>query len=183
MSWGLEDVRVSRGSDVALDGVTVLADPARVTVVVGGDGAGKTTCLQLLAGLFEPAAGVVRRPGKDRIGYVPATAGLYPDLTVAENLRLVVMADGKVVAAGTAEQIIGGRTVARVRCGDPNRTFALLDADGLAVQAHGDTLRVSGMAEKISGLLSGAGIDAAVETVPANLEEEFVTLVAHPAAG
>jgi ABC-2 type transport system ATP-binding protein len=92
MSWGLEGVRVSRGRDVALDGVTVLADPARVTVVVGGDGAGKTTCLQVLAGLFEPAAGVVRRPGKDRIGYVPATVGLYPDLTVAENLDFTARA-------------------------------------------------------------------------------------------
>jgi ABC-type multidrug transport system ATPase subunit len=101
--------------------------------------------------------------------------------------RLVVMADGKVVATGTAEKIIGDRTVARVRYGEPNRAFAVLDACGLAVQAHGDALRVSGMAdgmtEKISGLLSGAGIDATVETVPANLEEAFVALVAHPAAG
>ncbi|HEX8006712.1 MAG TPA: ABC transporter ATP-binding protein [Trebonia sp.] len=97
--------------------------------------------------------------------------------------RLVVMADGKVVAAGTAEQITSGRTVARVRCGDPNRAFAVLDGGGLAVQAHGNALRVSGTAEKISGLLSCAGIDATVETVPANLEEAFVALVAHPAAG
>jgi ABC-2 type transport system ATP-binding protein/ribosome-dependent ATPase len=96
--------------------------------------------------------------------------------------RLVVMADGKVVAAGTAEQITSGRTVARVRCGDPNRAFAVLDGGGLAVQAHGDALRVSGTAEKISGLLSGAGIDATVETVPANLEEAFVAIVARPPA-
>jgi ABC-2 type transport system ATP-binding protein len=86
MSWGLEDVHVRRGRKVALAGVTVPADPARVTVVVGGDGAGKSTCLQVLVGLLEPGAGAVRRPGKERIGYVPATAGLYADLTVAENL-------------------------------------------------------------------------------------------------
>lgn len=86
MSWGLEDVHVSRGRKTALAGVTVPAGPSRVTVVVGGDGAGKSTCLQVLVGLLEPGAGAVRRPAKERIGYVPATAGLYADLTVAENL-------------------------------------------------------------------------------------------------
>jgi ABC-2 type transport system ATP-binding protein len=79
MRWGLEDVRVTRGRNVALDGVTVPVDPSRITVVVGGDGAGKSTCLEALAGLVEPGAGVVHRPPKERIGYVPATAGLYAD--------------------------------------------------------------------------------------------------------
>jgi ABC-2 type transport system ATP-binding protein len=86
MSWGLENVRVSYGRLVALDGVTVPAEPSRVTVVVGGDGAGKSTCLKALVGLVRPQAGAVRRPAKQRIGYVPATAGLYADLTVQENL-------------------------------------------------------------------------------------------------
>jgi ABC-2 type transport system ATP-binding protein len=86
MSWGLEDVHVSFGRRVALAGVTVPVDPSRVTVVVGGDGAGKTTCLKALVGLLQPGAGSVRRPAKERIGYVPATAGLYADLTVQENL-------------------------------------------------------------------------------------------------
>jgi ABC-2 type transport system ATP-binding protein len=40
----------------------------------------------VLAGLAEPRAGTVRRPPKERIGYVPATTGLYADLTVQENL-------------------------------------------------------------------------------------------------
>jgi ABC-2 type transport system ATP-binding protein len=86
MRWGLEEVRVSRGRKVVLAEVTVPVDPSGVTVVVGGDGAGKSTCLQVLVGLVEPAAGAVHRPAKERIGYVPATAGLYTDLTVQENL-------------------------------------------------------------------------------------------------
>jgi ABC-2 type transport system ATP-binding protein len=86
MMWGLENVRVSYGRRVALDGVTVPAEPSQVTVVVGGDGAGKSTCLKALVGLVQPEAGTVRRPAKQRIGYVPATAGLYADLTVQENL-------------------------------------------------------------------------------------------------
>ncbi len=86
MTWGLDDVRVSFGHRAALDGVTVLASPAQVAVVVGGDGAGKSTCLRALVGLVRPQAGTVRRPARQRIGYVPATVGLYPDLTVQENL-------------------------------------------------------------------------------------------------
>jgi ABC-2 type transport system ATP-binding protein len=89
VSWGLKDVRVTRGRNVALAGVTVPADPYRVTVVVGGDGAGKSTCLQVLVGLLEPDGGIVHRPAKERIGYVPATAGLYADLTVQENLDFI----------------------------------------------------------------------------------------------
>jgi len=86
VTWGLDDVRVSFGRRAALDGVTVTARPAQVTVVVGGDGAGKSTCLKTLVGLVQPQAGAVRRPARERIGYVPASVGLYPDLTVQENL-------------------------------------------------------------------------------------------------
>jgi len=94
MRWGLRDVRVSRGDTLVLAGVTVPADPSRVTVVVGGDGAGKSTCLQILVGLLRPGSGRVLRPPKQRIGYVPATAGLYADLTVQENLDFAASAYG-----------------------------------------------------------------------------------------
>jgi ABC-2 type transport system ATP-binding protein len=57
-----------------------------VTAVVGGDGAGKTSLLRCLAGVLTPDAGEVRRPAKSRIGFLPASSGIYPDLTVAENL-------------------------------------------------------------------------------------------------
>lgn len=92
MKWGLEDVWASRGRTLALDGVTVPAEPSGITVVVGGDGAGKSTCLDVLAGLLEPDAGVARRPPKERIGYVPATAGVFADLTVSENLDFTARA-------------------------------------------------------------------------------------------
>ena len=92
MRWGLQDVHLTRGPNVALAGVTVPVDPGRLTVVVGGDGAGKTSCLEVLAGLAEPSSGAVYRPGLERIGYVPATAGLYADLTVQENLDFIARA-------------------------------------------------------------------------------------------
>ena len=92
MRWGLDEVLLRRGRKIALAAVTVAVDPSRVTAVVGGDGAGKSTCLEVLAGLLEPDAGTVRRPAKERIGYVPATAGLYADLTVQQNLDFTAAA-------------------------------------------------------------------------------------------
>lgn len=97
--------------------------------------------------------------------------------------RLMVMADGKVVAAGTAGDITAGRTVAEVRTALWSRAFALLDDGGLPVQLHGTMLRVGAEPAAVSALLSRAGISAAVESVPANLEEAFVAIVARPAGG
>lgn len=96
MKWGLRDVGVTRGRarTPALTGVTVPVDPARITVLIGGDGAGKSTCLEVLAGLLEPGSGTVFRPPKEFIGYVPATAGFYADLTVQENLDFSARAYG-----------------------------------------------------------------------------------------
>jgi ABC-2 type transport system ATP-binding protein len=96
--------------------------------------------------------------------------------------RLVVMADGNVVARGTAQEIIGGRTVAEVRCEDANRAFALLDAARFTVQVHGSVLRVGREAPAVVSVLVDAGLDAAVETVPADLEEAFADIVARSAA-
>jgi ABC-2 type transport system ATP-binding protein len=89
MTWGLEDVTVRYGSAVALTGVSVEAHPGAVAALVGGDAAGKTTALRTLVGLVKPARGRVRRPAKGRVGYLPASSGVYPDLTVAENLAFV----------------------------------------------------------------------------------------------
>jgi ABC-2 type transport system ATP-binding protein len=96
--------------------------------------------------------------------------------------RLLIMVDGKVVAAGTAGDITAGRDVAEVRTADWSRAFALLDDGGFPVQLHGTTLRSGGQPAEISALLSQAGIEAAVASVPANLEEAFVAIVSTPAA-
>jgi ABC-2 type transport system ATP-binding protein len=85
-AWGATDLTVRYGKKTALSGVTLHATAGQVTAVVGGDGAGKTTLLRCLAGSLVPSAGTVRRPAKERIGYLPASSGVYPDLTVAENL-------------------------------------------------------------------------------------------------
>jgi ABC-2 type transport system ATP-binding protein len=97
--------------------------------------------------------------------------------------RLVIMADGTVVAEGTAGDIIAGRQVTEVVTGDWTAAFALLDGGGIPVQLHGTVLRTAAPSAAIAGLLSRAGVHATVETVPASLEESFAAIVAAPAIG
>jgi ABC-2 type transport system ATP-binding protein len=84
--WGTEDVCVRFGDTLALDRVWFRAEPGRVSAVVGGDGAGRTTLLRCLAGALAPASGRVRRPARMASGYMSAGSGVYPDLSVTENL-------------------------------------------------------------------------------------------------
>lgn len=87
MSWGTNSVTVAFGGHVALDAVTLEATPGQITVVVGGDAAGKTTLCRTVVGLEEVTTGVVDRP--DRTGFQPETSGVWRDLTVTENLEFV----------------------------------------------------------------------------------------------
>jgi ABC-2 type transport system ATP-binding protein len=61
--------------------------------LIGPDGAGKTSTFQILAGVMEATAGtanILGRPARDmrsQTGYLTQDFSLYPDLTVAENIR------------------------------------------------------------------------------------------------
>lgn len=92
MSWGVRAVTVRFGARVALDGVTLSAPTGTVTAVVGGDGAGKSTLLRVLVGGRRPDTGTVHRPDRRQIGYFPGAAGVYPDLSVAENVDFAAQA-------------------------------------------------------------------------------------------
>ncbi len=84
------------GEVTALDGLTLAVEEGEIFGLVGPDGAGKTTTMRLLTGILEPSSGeawvdglhVVRdaEPIKGRIGYMAQRFGLYPDLTVLENI-------------------------------------------------------------------------------------------------
>ncbi len=84
----IADLGVRRGGTAVLDGVTLDVPAGDITMVVGGDGAGKSTLLEAVVGLL-PHDGVVERPAAERIGYMPAGAGSWPDLTVEENVSFV----------------------------------------------------------------------------------------------
>ena len=79
-----------------VDGLTFSVAPGEIFGLVGPDGAGKTTVLRLLAAILNPTSGdawvsghhVVREAEavKHSIGYMSQRFGLYPDLTVRENI-------------------------------------------------------------------------------------------------
>ncbi len=84
------------GDLAALDGLSLAVEEGEIFGLVGPDGAGKTTTMRLLTGILEPSSGEAWVDGlpvrgqaeaiKERIGYMAQRFGLYPDLTVLENL-------------------------------------------------------------------------------------------------
>ncbi|GAA2600725.1 ABC transporter ATP-binding protein [Streptomyces axinellae] len=86
----------------------------RVCAVVGPNGAGKSTLMGLAAGLIAPSEGTVtvlgRHPAdaRPRIGFVDQTKPLYPQLTVAETLRMGADLNPGSWDAATAERIVAG---------------------------------------------------------------------------
>jgi ABC-2 type transport system ATP-binding protein len=91
--------------------------------------------------------------------------------------RLVVMAAGRVVAAGTLAEIVGGATAVEVATDEWRDAFTALDRAGLAVSLRGRRLRVSGEdPREVAAALEGAGIDAEVRSVAATFDERFVSL-------
>lgn len=86
----------SYGGVRALHDVTFAVNHGELFGLIGPDGAGKSTLSRILATLVLPDSGsasvlgldVTREPWaiRSRIGYMPGTFSLYPDLTVAENL-------------------------------------------------------------------------------------------------
>lgn len=83
--------------EVALDGLSLTVHSGELFGVIGPDGAGKTTLFRLLTSLLTPDSGTARVLGLDvvddyrslrpRLGYMAGEFSLYPDLSVAENLR------------------------------------------------------------------------------------------------
>ena len=93
--------------------------------------------------------------------------------------RLVVLAGGRVVAAGSLPEIVGDTTAAEVRTPSWEAAFTALDQAGLPVSLVGRTLRVPAAdPADVQRLLAGAGVPAEVTLVPASFEETFVVLAA-----
>jgi len=89
MTYAVRSAVVRFGDTLALDDVSLEIKPGSVVAVVGGDGAGKTTLLRALVGKVQLEGGVVDAPSPQAIGYLPATAGSWPSLTVAQNMDFV----------------------------------------------------------------------------------------------
>jgi ABC-2 type transport system ATP-binding protein len=85
------------GDLTAVDGLTLSVAEGELFGLVGSDGAGKTTTMRMLSAIMEPTSGDAWVMGrhttreaedvKEEIGYMSQRFGLYPDLTVLENIH------------------------------------------------------------------------------------------------
>ena len=151
--WGTEEACVRYGDKLALDHVTFRALPGRVSAVVGGDGAGRTTLLRCLAGALAVTSGQVRLPPPLRIGYLSAGSGTYPDLSVDENLAF----------RATAYQVPAN--VAR------ERSAEFLERAGL-----------SGARDRLAGRLSG-GMRQKLGVIASMLHQPDLLVLDEPTTG
>ncbi len=91
-----QGLRRTFGELVAVAGLDLEVAEGEIFGLVGPDGAGKTTTMRMLTGILPPTAGTATVAGcdvvrdaarlKDHIGYMSQRFGLYPDLSVAENI-------------------------------------------------------------------------------------------------
>ena len=171
------DVAKRYGDVAAVDGVTLEVAAGSFVALVGTSGSGKSTLLKMANRLVEPTAGRVTLGGEDvanglawalrrRIGYVFQSIGLFPHMTVAENIAI-----GPKLAGGAAPDVaalldlvelpreVGGRMpdalsggqrqrVAIARALAPGATLLLLDE---ALGALDPVTRV-GLGERLRAL-------------------------------
>lgn len=139
------------GSAVVVDHVDLVVPEGRITAVVGPLGSGKSTLLEAIAGLVPASEGTISiggerldgrsAPQRARLGicYLPPSGGVFPGLTVAENVALMCPDDVGFVGAAFPElaarwsvragSLSGGeqRMLALVRALTPRTRVALFD--------------------------------------------------------
>jgi branched-chain amino acid transport system ATP-binding protein len=96
----VRDLRVDYGGIKALKGITLSVNAGEIVAMIGANGAGKTTTLKTIARLLPIASGAVLYAGRSLaksepadaveqgISLVPEGRGIFPNLTVRENLDL-----------------------------------------------------------------------------------------------
>jgi branched-chain amino acid transport system ATP-binding protein len=96
----LENIHSYYGHIHALKGVSLTVNEGEVVTLIGANGAGKTTTLRTISGLIHAREGVVRFGGANitrqapheivssGVGHVPEGRGIFPRLTVRENLEM-----------------------------------------------------------------------------------------------
>ncbi len=97
----VEDIHTYYGDSYVLHGVSLSVEKGTVVALLGRNGAGKTTTLKSIMGVVPPREGQIllkgepitgRRPhaiARSGVSYLPEHRGLFPSLTVQENLELL----------------------------------------------------------------------------------------------
>jgi branched-chain amino acid transport system ATP-binding protein len=136
---GLAKLLLVRNLDVAYDGVQVLfgvnfeVDEGEIVALLGTNGAGKSTLLKAICGLVEASNGAVIFDGRDAtyapphevaargIVQVPGGQGVFPSLSVEENLRMAawLMRRDSAHTKAATEQVLDRFPVLRDRLEEP----------------------------------------------------------------
>ncbi|AMN41959.1 ABC transporter ATP-binding protein [Rhodoplanes sp. Z2-YC6860] len=102
----LESVHAYYGESHVLRGVSLTVGKGEVVCLLGRNGAGKTTTILTVMGYMHPRGGHVRYSGRDigalppyavsrlGVGFVPQERGIFPSLTVRENLTVFARGSG-----------------------------------------------------------------------------------------
>ncbi|MEZ4707143.1 MAG: ATP-binding cassette domain-containing protein [Caldilineaceae bacterium] len=95
----IHELSKSYGAVEALRGISCSVKEGEIVGLLGPNGAGKTTTIKILTGYLQPGGGSVQVDGLDvltqtrevqsRIGYLPESAPLYPELSVQNYLRMM----------------------------------------------------------------------------------------------
>ena len=100
MKLEIKDLHVSYGGIRALKGVDLTVEEGQIVTLIGANGAGKSTTLRAISGLQRAQSGSILYGGEELIGlpakeivrrgiiHVPEGRRVFPDMTVAENLKI-----------------------------------------------------------------------------------------------
>jgi branched-chain amino acid transport system ATP-binding protein len=103
----LENVNAYYGDSHILHGVSLTVGDGEVVCLLGRNGAGKTTTILTVMGFLHPRRGHIHYDGRDigtlppyviarlGFGFVPQERGIFPSLTVRENLTVLARSGGK----------------------------------------------------------------------------------------
>lgn len=103
----VEGVHTHIGQHHILQGLSFAARNEAVTVLIGRNGAGKSTALKTVMGLYAPSKGNIFFQGRETshmkpyqvarlgIGYVPEDMGIFSELTVEENMRVAMFRENE----------------------------------------------------------------------------------------
>ncbi len=121
----VDGLTVHFGGVHALNGVTFKAEPGEIVGLIGANGSGKTTTLDVVSGLVAPQAGTVRLDGIDLAEYLPEErlgvgmvrsfqdCRLFPELTVLDVLLLSEDARSEVAVLSTTLRLPWARRAER----------------------------------------------------------------------
>ncbi len=159
----VEDVSVRFGGVQALNGVTFTAEAGSIVGLIGANGSGKTTTLDVISGLVKPQAGQVRLDGIDLGEYLPEErlgvgmvrsfqdCRLYPELSVLDVLLLSEDARHEVAVLSTTLRLPWARRAERRKLEAVDQVIA---AFGLERFRHHRTAELSTGTRRVVDLAS-----------------------------